>query len=128
MYTTISMVLMWVFITIHSCHSLSIRVIIVTTHSQVLDSLSEPEKSRIVIVVAMMDKAKNVRLERARLLYRKFRIPVDSGLIQIVAPTQNIYPANNYTAMRRLQLSWWVQHDEVFDINSKFVYKAFFCQ
>jgi hypothetical protein len=48
-----------------------------------LDSLSDPEKSRVVIVVAMMDRAKNVRLERARLLYRKFRAAVDSGLIQV---------------------------------------------
>lgn len=75
---------------------------------QVLDSLSDSEKSRIVIVVAMMDKAKNVRLERARLLYRKFRAPVDSGLIQIVAPAQNIYPINNYTAMHRcVHLTDW---------------------
>lgn len=68
---------------------------------QVLDSMSEAEKAKVVIVVAMMDRAKHVRLERARLFYRKFRFPVDSGLIQIVAPSQNIYPVNNYTAMHR---------------------------
>ena len=48
-----------------------------------------------------MDKEKRVREERGKILYRKFRDKVDSGLVLIAGPHLNIYPSHNFYTMRR---------------------------
>ena len=55
----------------------------------------------MVVVVGLFDKDKKTRQDRAKILYRKFRSSIDSGIISIVGPSSNIYPANNFYLMTR---------------------------
>ena len=71
------------------------------TLHKVIDSLDEDEVKNTIIVVAMMDKEKRTREDRARILYRKFKHHVETGLVLIVGPTTNIYPANHFYLMKR---------------------------
>ena len=68
---------------------------------RVIDSLDESELVEVVIVVALTDREKRLRDERGKILYRKFRSQVDSGLVIIVGPTSNIYPMTNFYALKR---------------------------
>ena len=71
------------------------------TLHKVIDSLDGEEIKNVVIVVAMMDKEKRTREDRARILFRKFKNDVESGLVLIVGPTANIYPAHNFYLTKR---------------------------
>ena len=71
------------------------------TLHKVIDSLDEDEIKNVVIVVAMMDKEKRTREDRARILFRKFKSDVESGLVLIVGPPTNIYPAHNFYLTKR---------------------------
>lgn len=82
------------------------------TLHMVLDSMDEAEAKEAVVIVAMMDRDPKVREDRAKLLYRKFKRPVDSGLVQIVAPHANIYPAHNYSLIKRRPFNNTVQRME----------------
>ena len=68
---------------------------------RVLESMDGKELNQSLVVIALMDREKRIRDERGRILYRKFREPVDNGQVIIVAPTSNIYPPNNFYAMKR---------------------------
>ena len=68
---------------------------------RVIESLDESELVEVVIVVALTDREKRLRDERGKILYRKFRSEVDSGLVIIVGPTSNIYPMTNFYALKR---------------------------
>ena len=68
---------------------------------RVIEALDEEELRDILIVVAMMDREKKTREDRAKILYRKFRTHVDGGLVSIVAPTSTIYPVTNFYGLRR---------------------------
>ena len=61
----------------------------------------EEDGSNVVVVVGLFDKDKKTRQDRAKILYRKFRSSIDSGIISIVGPSSNIYPANNFYLMTR---------------------------
>ena len=71
------------------------------TLHKVIEALDEDEVKSVQIVIAMMDKEKRTREDRAKILYRKFRPQVESGLILIVGPPTNIYPSHNFYLMRR---------------------------
>merc|ERR1712223_1027488 len=68
---------------------------------RVIESLDEEELAEGVIVVALTDREKRLRDERAKILYRKFRSQVDSGMVIIVGPTSNIYPTTNFYTLKR---------------------------
>ena len=71
------------------------------TLHKVIEALDEDEAKSVQIVIAMMDKEKRTREDRAKILYRKFRTEVESGLILIVGPPTNIYPSHNFYLLRR---------------------------
>ena len=71
------------------------------TLHKVIEALDEDEMKSVQIVIAMMDKEKRTREDRAKILYRQFRGHVESGLLLIVGPPGNIYPAHNFYLMRR---------------------------
>ena len=62
---------------------------------KVIEALDEVKSVQIV------DKEKRTSDDRAKILYRKFRPQVESGLILIVGPPTNIYPSHNFYLMRR---------------------------
>lgn len=64
-------------------------------------ALEEDGGANVVVVVGLFDKDKKTRQDRAKILYRKFRSSIDSGIISIVGPSSNIYPANNFYLMTR---------------------------
>ncbi len=67
---------------------------------------------QVVIVVAMMDKDKKLREDRAKRLYRKFKEDVDSGLVIVIGPGANIYPNHDYSSMKRRPFNNTVQRME----------------
>ena len=50
---------------------------------RIIEALDDEELHDILIVVAMMDREKRTREERAKILHRKFRSHVDNGLVLI---------------------------------------------
>ena len=75
---------------------------VVQTLNNLIDVLAlEEEEANVAVVVGLFDKDKKTRQDRAKILYRKFRSSIDSGIISIVGPSSNIYPANNFYLMTR---------------------------
>jgi hypothetical protein len=98
------------------------------TLHKVLDAIDAVEAKEVVIIVAMMDKERKARADRAKLLYRKFKASVDSGLVTIVGPPANIYPTHNYFLMRRRPFNNTVERMEwQSKLSLDFAYLFSFC-
>ena len=79
-------------------------------------------------MVALTDREKRLREERAKILYRKFRAQVDSGLVIIVGPTSNIYPMTNFYALKRRPFNNTVERMEwQSKLSLDFAYLFSFC-
>ena len=54
---------------------------LVQTLNNLIDVLAlEEEEANVAVVVGLFDKDKKTRQDRAKILYRKFRSSIDSGL------------------------------------------------
>ena len=67
----------------------------------VLNATSDRERSVSVIVVLVTDTDEAVRRERASALYNAYSEHVNCGLMQIVAPPNNIYPDVDFDKIHR---------------------------